>query len=138
MSTLTPRQEQSYRLGVSARRRAVERELAPRHLPRTLARSWRGRFGGADRPGFEEELLAEFGPVTEAERALGARIDRENALMGRALATVRDDFSGPYLLHQFVLRRYATDFIKELSEAQLDDLEAWVARREARKAGGRS
>ena len=122
---------------MAARRR---RHLLDPRQPRRLALRIRLRDWGWDGPALEAELLRQLGPVTDEERALDLRINRENDIMARALAGLgRDSFDAELRLVDYLERHFgaATSgrvLIRTLSDAQLDELECWVAEREARSA----
>jgi hypothetical protein len=128
------RWDEEYRLAARRhrRRRQIERLLAPRWTPRQAARWHRSAWGRADDPRLEASLLRDFGPVTDEERALEARISREHRLVERALkaSLARETMQS---LAQHIERAYGVPYVKDLTDDQLDDLEAWVARREELK-----
>jgi hypothetical protein len=125
---------------MAARRR---RHLLDPRQPRRLALRCQLRDWGWDGPALEAELLRKLGPVTDEERALDARIARENEVMRRALVVLgRGGVDGELRLVEHLERRFgaATSqriLIRTLSDAQLDSLEAWVARCEQRAEGRR-
>jgi hypothetical protein len=122
---------------MAARRR---RHLLDPRQPRRLTMRCRLRDWGWDGPALEAELLRKLGPPTDEERALDARIERENEVMRRALVVLgHGGVDGELRLVEHLERRYgaATSqriLIRTLSDAQLEELEGWVAEREARAA----
>jgi hypothetical protein len=126
------RQDEEYRLAAARhrRRRQVDRLLAPRWTPRQLARFHRSRWGGADRQEeLEASLVRDFGPMTDAECALEARISREHKLVERALlaSAARETMRS---LAQHIERTYHVPYVKDLTDDQLEDFERWVVGRE--------
>ncbi len=89
---------------MAARRR---RHLLDPRQPRRLTMRCRLRDWGLDGAALEAELLRKLGPVTDEERALDARIDRENEVMRRALVVLgRGGADGELRLVEHLERRY--------------------------------
>ena len=128
------RYDEEYRLALRRHRlrRETERLLAPRFSRRLVMETNLRRthlFSDAD---VRARVLAELGPVTDEERALDARIDREHKLTDRALraSTARETMRS---LAQHIERAYGVPYVKDLTDDQLDAFEAWVVRREELK-----
>lgn len=123
---------------MAARRR---RDLLNPRQPQRQALRYRLRDWGWDGDALESEVLRQLGPVTAEERVLDARITRENEVMRRALAALGPDALDAemrfvdYLEEHFRGEIEGSVLIRYLSDSQLDQLERWVAAREARAAG---
>lgn len=113
-------------------RRETERLLAPRFSRRlTMEMNLRRSHLFSDAE-ICARVLAELGPLTDQERALDARIDREHRLTERALnaSTARENMR---TLAAHIQRTYGVPYVKDLTDDQLDAFAAWVARREELK-----
>ena len=125
------KRDEEYRLaaGRHRRRRQIERLLAPRWTPRQ-ARSFASLpLGLSPTPGGARGVAAARlrSGDRRGARARGAHFPRaplvERALIASSLAreTMRS-------LAQHIERAYGVPYVKDLTDDQLDDFEAWVVR----------
>jgi hypothetical protein len=120
--------------------------LSPRRVHR---RNHRARLIAMDfyGPNLDVKMHVDLGPITEAERVETIRIDHENDLMKRCLATLGPDRSraiyrlSAYLEHKFRAEFPPDDspgqnriYVRDLSDDQLKVFEHWVVSREKKAA----
>jgi predicted RecB family nuclease len=130
----------SFARQAARRRKAVLQRhhdlLAPRQPERLRLRLALQRQGLAD-AALEAELESRLGRVTDEERSLELRIARENELIARALVALGPDRLQAelrlvcYLDEHFGPSPHGRVYVRDLTDAQLDQLELWLAVREA-------